>query len=244
MKTTLLEDVAEVQVVRVLAETHLQNYLRVLDVVQNDLLHLGEVPAVPLLHTHRVDVDLLVQLVQKTDGLDDHRVYLIGTELQLVTTTQFASARLPAETVRQTQNHRVHVLVGNRIQQRVHLVADSTHELVHTAVVNAFNIQFVLDQTRQLRIGHGEFILQLRLHNRLLQKLAEVVVQRTIHQSRSSSQRLRGVLELLEIDELQTIPCSSLPTTYMELAFSGVSNCWKMVSAFFTFPSSNTLKRA
>ena len=229
---------------RVLAETHLQNHLRVLNVVQNDLLHLGEVPAVPLLHTHRVDVDLLVQLIQKADGLDDHRVHLIGAELQLVATHHSTPPDAPAETVRQTQNHSVHVLVGNGIQQRVHLVANSTHQLVHTAVVNAFDVQFVLDQTSQLRIGNREFILQLRLHNRLLQELAEVVVQRTIHQSRSSGQRLRGVLELLEIDELQTIPYSPLPTTYIELAFSGVSNCWKMVSAFFTFPSSNTLKRA
>ena len=69
---------------RVLAVAHLQNDLRVLDVVQHDLLHLGEVPAVPLLHTHRVDVDLLVQLVQQADGLDDHRVHLIRAELQLV----------------------------------------------------------------------------------------------------------------------------------------------------------------
>ena len=83
---TGLQDVGEVQVVRVAAEAHRQDGLGVLQGVQHDLLHLGEVPAVPLLHAHRVDVDLLVQLVQKTDRLDHHRVHLVCAELQLVTT--------------------------------------------------------------------------------------------------------------------------------------------------------------
>ena len=43
--------------------THSLNDLGVGEVVDNDLAHLGEMPSVPFLDPHRVDVDLLVQVV-------------------------------------------------------------------------------------------------------------------------------------------------------------------------------------
>ena len=104
----------------------------------------------------------------------------------------------------------MHVLVGNGINQSRHLVADSAHQLVDIVVVDALDVQLVLDQTRQLRIGHSQLVLQVRLHDGLLEELLQGVVQRAIDQGRSSGQsllftprletNLRRVLELLEVD--------------------------------------------
>ena len=155
---TGLEDVGEVEIVRVATNSHLQDRFAVLDVVQHDLLHLREVPAVPLFHTHRVDVDLFVQLVQQTDRLHDHRVHLVRAEFQLVAT----------QAVRQTQNHRMHVLWSHRIDESIHLVANASHELVNTCVVDTLDVQLFLNQTRKLGIGNGKLVLEGGLDNRFL----------------------------------------------------------------------------
>lgn len=157
-KDTGLEDVGEVEIVRVATNSHLQDRFAVLDVVQHDLLHLREVPAVPLFHTHRVDVDLFVQLVQQTDRLHDHRVHLVRAEFQLVA----------AQAVRQTQNHRMHVLWSHRIDESIHLVTNASHELVNTCVVDTLDVQLFLNQTRKLGIGNGKLVLEGGLDNRFL----------------------------------------------------------------------------
>jgi hypothetical protein len=43
------------------------------------------VPAEPLLATHDVVVQLLVEIVEQRHGLHNHRVYLVRAELELVT---------------------------------------------------------------------------------------------------------------------------------------------------------------
>lgn len=43
--------------------------LGVSNVVGHNLGHLGEVPAIPLTHTHGVCVELLVQIIQQTNSL-------------------------------------------------------------------------------------------------------------------------------------------------------------------------------
>lgn len=43
-----------------------------------------EVPAVPFLDAHGVGVQLLVEHIERCDGLDDHGVDLVGREAQLV----------------------------------------------------------------------------------------------------------------------------------------------------------------
>ena len=157
-KGTGLEDVGEVEVVRVATNSHLQDRFAVLDIVQHDLLHLREVPAIPLFHTHRVDVDLLVQLVQQTDRLHNHRVHLVCAELQLVAT----------QAVRKTQDHRMHVLRSHRIDESIHLVTNASHELVNTCVVDTFDVQLFFNQTCKLGIGNGKLILERGLDNRFL----------------------------------------------------------------------------
>ena len=148
-RSTRLEDVGEVEIVRVATNAHLEDRFAVLDVVQHDLLHLGEVPAVPLLHAHRIDVDLFVELIQQTNRLHDHRIHLICAELQLVAT----------QAVRQTQNHGMHVLGSHRVDESIHLATNASHKLVNTRIVDTLNVQLVLNKPSKLRIGDGKLVL-------------------------------------------------------------------------------------
>ena len=84
------------------SDTNCADGLGVGNIVDNDLAHLGEVPAVPLLDTHGVRVELLVKVVEKGDGLDNHGVDLVGAELELVT----------RERVGQTEDHCAHLALG------------------------------------------------------------------------------------------------------------------------------------
>ena len=99
----------------------------------------------------------------------------------------------------------MHILVRNGVQQMTHLSTNSTHQFTHSRVINTLDLQVVLDQSSKLRVSHGQRILQTSLLDRLLKEVLESIIQRTINQSRSSSKSLRGVLELLEVNKLQTI---------------------------------------
>jgi len=52
----------------------------VLVVVGDKLDKLGEVVAVPFAHTHGEEVDVLVELVEESNGLDDHIVDTVDVE--------------------------------------------------------------------------------------------------------------------------------------------------------------------
>ena len=58
----------------------------VLVVVRDDLDQLWEVPGVPFAHSHDKGVDVLVQCIQKGNGLDDHVVHPVHIELDLQST--------------------------------------------------------------------------------------------------------------------------------------------------------------
>ena len=49
---------------RVRAEAHSTNHLGVGNIVRDNFAHLREVPAIPLLHTHGINIELLVQVVK------------------------------------------------------------------------------------------------------------------------------------------------------------------------------------
>jgi hypothetical protein len=100
--------------------THRLDDLGVGLVLGDDLAHLGEVPSVPLLNPHRVDVDLLVQVVKESDRLNDHSVDLVGRELELVA----------GEGVGETEFHRREVARVDVAEQGVELLADTTVEVV------------------------------------------------------------------------------------------------------------------
>ena len=84
-----------------------------------------------------------------------------------------------------------------------HLSTNSTHQFTHSRVINTLDLQVVLDQSSELRVSHGQRILQSSLLDRLLKEILESIIQRTIYQSRSSSKSFRSIFELLEVNELQ-----------------------------------------
>ena len=121
--------------------THFLDGTNVSHVVSDDLSKLGKVPAEPLLATHDVIVQLLVEIVEKRHGLDDHRVYFVRAELQLVTgqagkQTNHVSSKIQRNAtkkcqnapVSQTQGHGSQLLVRN-LQQTVGLRTDAPHQL-------------------------------------------------------------------------------------------------------------------
>lgn len=109
------------------------------EVVDDDLAHLGEVPSIPFLRyqhplccssetgcnpthldPHRVDVDLLVEVVEKSDRLDDHGVDLVGGELELEA----------GEGVSETERHGVDVSLVDAAEQRRELLSDTTVQVL------------------------------------------------------------------------------------------------------------------
>jgi hypothetical protein len=99
------------------------------------------VPSVPFLHTHSVGVELLVQVVKKSDSLDNHGVDLVGGELELVT----------GERVGQTQAHGVEVLGKDIGDERGEVLADGTEDIVGDRVGDGRNVE-----TRELGDGVSE----------------------------------------------------------------------------------------
>ena len=137
----LRQDTRKIGILRVCAETHLENDLGVCEVVVQDPSKLGEVPSVPFLDAHCVCVELLVEDIETGNGLDDHGVDLIGRELELVT----------GERVRKTEAGRVH-LSGDKIgNEGSHVLADSTVDILSRRVGNGFD-----GQAGDLSDGIGE----------------------------------------------------------------------------------------
>lgn len=159
------------------AESHLEHDLGVRKVVVEDLGELGKVPSVPLLDSHGVCVELLVENIETGNALDDHGVDLIGRELELV-------AR---EGMRKTEAGRIH-LGGDEVgNERGHVLADRAVYILGRRVGHELQ-----REARDLGDGVGE----LGVGNSHCSRLA------TVQQSRNSAQeRTRGlglVLELLQ----------------------------------------------
>mmetsp|Transcript_10245 Transcript_10245/g.25742 ORF Transcript_10245/g.25742 Transcript_10245/m.25742 type:complete len:235 (+) Transcript_10245:636-1340(+) len=110
-------------VASICAHAHRFHALCVENVVCDDLSHFREVPPVPFLNAHGVSVELLIQVIQQSDGLDNHDIHLIRAELQF-------EAR---QTVGQTKGHGLQVIGVNLSQQAVQLGPDSTDQLAALA---------------------------------------------------------------------------------------------------------------
>jgi hypothetical protein len=76
------------------------------------------------LDSHRVDVDLLVQIVEKCDSLDDHGVDLVGRELELET----------RQRVTETKGHSAQVLWVDTAEQRSQLLSDTSVQVLGSRV--------------------------------------------------------------------------------------------------------------
>lgn len=147
--------------------------------------------SIPFTRPHQIVVQLLVQIVEQTLRLHDHRVDLVGRELQLV-------AR---QRMRQTQRHRGHLLLRQTGQQRLALRPNATHQLLHAAVGHALDAQLGLDGGAQLGVGHQQLLLDV-LVDQLLERLLQRLAQLALDESGGGGQRIGGVLELLEVLQL------------------------------------------
>jgi hypothetical protein len=135
------QNAGEISLSCVRSEAHLQHNLGVCEVVVQDLGKLGEVPSVPLLHSHGVCVELLVEDVKTGDTLDDHGVDLVGRELELVS----------GERMRKTEAGRVHLSRDELGNERGHVLADGTVDILGRRVGDELE-----RESRNLRNGVGE----------------------------------------------------------------------------------------
>ena len=111
---------------------HFDN-LSVSHVVGDDLGHLWEVPSVPFLDSHGVDVELLVEVVEQRNGLDDHDVDLVWAETEL-------EAR---ERVRETKRHGVNVLLFNAVEKIWKLRTQTTEKVDSGGIAYHVDIQLL-----------------------------------------------------------------------------------------------------
>mmetsp|Transcript_56389 Transcript_56389/g.114897 ORF Transcript_56389/g.114897 Transcript_56389/m.114897 type:complete len:517 (+) Transcript_56389:1025-2575(+) len=166
-----------------MAHAHLHDHLRVLQVVVDDLGHLREVPAVPLLHTHRVGVDLLVELVQQADGLHDHRVNLVRAELQLIA----------GQGVAQAQHHSAKLVLLQAVDEGRKLATDAAHQLHDARVAHALHAKLLLDDAAHLGVHDREGVGEALLHDVGLDELLQALAELALHQRGGCRQSLGGV---------------------------------------------------
>jgi len=167
-------------------------------VVANELLQLGEVPAVPLLNAHGVHVDVLVELVHKRNCLDDVVVVLGCRELHLRTRVGVAETELGAlnvallEALEQLDAEKTHAteqILGG-------LVRDGLH--VRELVLDALAKVLVADTERHLATA-----LLARLRQIELQKALEVVVHDALRHVIGVLERLSRALERRKAHEVK-----------------------------------------
>lgn len=125
----------------------------------------------------------------------------------------------PSKAVRKTQDHSVHVLVGNgTIRAVIWLRIPRISSLILLLLTHLMSSSSLI-RPASFGSGHSQLVLQVRLHDGLLEELLQGVVQRAIDQGRSSGQsllftprletNLRRVIELFEVDQLHPKPMTS-----------------------------------
>jgi hypothetical protein len=145
------------------------------------------VPSVPLLDSHGVGVELLVQHVQAGNGLDDHRVHLVGRELELVARQRMRQTEACAVDLRGDQ-------VGD---EGGHVLADGAVDLLGGGVGDGLEGEAgqVADGGAELGVGDGEGGLGLVLE--LVEQIGEHGRDLAIGEGGGLVERGDGILEFL-----------------------------------------------
>ena len=189
----LRKNLAQVGLAHLLAHACQLHNLSVDQVIRYNLGHLGEVPAIPLLQSHCVVVDLLIQVIQQGDGLDDHDVDLLGRELELV----------PGETVSNTQSHHLQLILIIDIEQVGQIESDDPHELLNALVLLARDPEAISDKLTELLVGHSDAVPHLLLDNILVQELGQGFGDFALHELGDALEGICRAFELMEILESQ-----------------------------------------
>ena len=99
------------------------------------------------LDSHRVYVDLLVEVIEQRDGLNDHRVDLVGRELELE----------PGQRVTETEAHRSDVLLVHLLaEQRAKLSTDASVQVERRRVGQDVERELLGNRTAELRITDNQ----------------------------------------------------------------------------------------
>ncbi len=143
-------------------------------------------PAVPLLDTHRIRVQLLVQIIEQGDGVDDHGIDLVGRELEPV-------AR---QGVRQTQRHLLEVLgqhAGDEVRQ---MLTDRAEQVGGRRVGDGLDVQVgeLDNRAAELALGHGQSDLLLVLE--LIEEAGQLRGDLAVNHAGDFLERARSAIEL------------------------------------------------
>ncbi|KAI3492779.1 hypothetical protein L1887_42576 [Cichorium endivia] len=173
------------------------------EVVGDDLAHLGEVPAVPLLDAHGVDVDLLVEVVEEADGLDHHGVHLVRAELELVATQGVGEAEAHGVEVARVER----LAAGGGGEERGEVLADAAVEVEQLRVVGDLDAELLCDGGGELGLGDDEVLLVLALcvDDLVGEELFEALAHLALVDGRDVLDGLGGVGEAVDGGELEEV---------------------------------------
>ncbi|KAH3670021.1 hypothetical protein OGATHE_002834 [Ogataea polymorpha] len=78
------QDLAEVGAGSIRSYTHCQNNSGKGHGINNNLGQFWKMPSVPFFTPHGIGIKLFVQVIKQSNGLHNHHIHLVGTELELV----------------------------------------------------------------------------------------------------------------------------------------------------------------
>ncbi|KAI6768706.1 hypothetical protein HG531_010895 [Fusarium graminearum] len=207
------KDLRKVAVGNVGAHANSENDASVGQVVVKNLGHLGEVPSVPLLGSHGVNVELLVEVVKELDSLDDHGVDLIGRELELV-------AR---HGVRKTQSHAVKVLLKQAGDEVGHLASNASEKIHSVGARDRGDVKIgqVGNSCAKLHVGNSDRSLLLGLE--VVEELGEKLGDLALLERGSLFESGSGTVELDKLLELEPVRQDGVSCAYWR-KFSQMKN--------------------
>lgn len=154
-------------------------------------------PPVPLLDTHGVDVELLVEVVKEGNRLDDHDIDLVGAEAELEA----------GEGVGETEGHGVHVVLLDAVEEVRELLADTAEEIDRGRVRDDVDVELLRDSGSQLRIHDSEVLGFLVVGDVVLQEFFHRLGQFAVLELGDVLEGLGGGVELVNGLEFEAVGC-------------------------------------
>lgn len=108
-------------------------------------------PAIPFLYSHGIGIEFLVEVVKKSDGLNNHGINLFGRKFQFVS----------ANRVSKTEGHGGKISVGKTRKKVGKVLTNSTEKIQRVGVGNNIELETreLVDSVTKLRISDNEVVL-------------------------------------------------------------------------------------
>ncbi len=144
-------------------------------------------------NTHRESVDVLVECIEQSDGLDDHVVRTVDVELDLGTRVRVTKTELCLG----------QISIGHTLEQLLGMLSYTTDEFERSLTSVAGNTQFANDTGSQVPVLNTENdALLLTLGQVESEERLEVVVDDTFRNVERSLKSVESVLERAEGEKL------------------------------------------